>query len=316
MINPQPNPSHSLNERPAFSSIIIIIGFVLLGMALGQALFAFIVVIIGGISTNEFADLTSSLMQSPNGWLALMLGQGASSLCTFVLSGFLYWKLIEGKNLSELNFKPLPTTTVFLFAIIIQVFFLPFNGWLQAANQAMELPAALKGIEEYMRNMEDSLSGMTEFLTTFNTIPELILAFIVIAVIAGIGEEIIFRGLIQRKLQLGLKNPHAAIWIAAFIFSAIHFQFYGFFPRLMLGAMFGYFYYFTGNIWVPIVAHIFNNGLAVILLYLSHQKMVSTDLEKMDNVPFAAGIASFFLALGMMWFFRKYIANETQTSVS
>ncbi len=312
----QPKPSCSHNERPAFSSILMIVGFVLLGMASGQVLFAFIVVIIGGISTNEFADLTESLMQSPNGWLALMLGQGASSLCTFVFSGLLYWKLIEGKKFSDFSFKPLPVTTVFLFAVIIQVFFMPFNGWLQAANQAMELPAALKGIEDYMRSMQDSLSGMTEFLTTFDTIPELMLAFMVIAVIAGVGEEIIFRGLIQRKLQLGLKNPHAAIWIAAFIFSAIHFQFYGFLPRLMLGAMFGYFYYFTGNIWVPIVAHIFNNGLAVILLFLSHQKMVNAYLEKMDNVPFAARIASFFLAIGMLWFFRKYVATENQTGIS
>ncbi|MDP5120813.1 MAG: CPBP family intramembrane metalloprotease [Spirosomaceae bacterium] len=311
-----PKPAHSYNERPAFSSILMIIGFVLIGMALGQVLFMLVVVLIGGVGLNEFADLTGSLMQSPNGWLALMLGQAASSLFTFVFSGLLYWKLVERKKFSDFNFKPLPVTTVFLFAIIIQVFFLPFNGWLQAANQAMELPAALKGIEDFMRNMEDSLSGLTEFMTTFSTIPELILAFIVIAVIAGVGEEIIFRGLIQRKLQLGLKNPHAAIWIAAFIFSAIHFQFYGFLPRLMLGAMFGYFYYFTGNIWVPIVAHIFNNGLVVILLYLSHQKLVSADLEKMDNVPFAAGIASFFLALGMMWFFRKYIATENQTGIS
>lgn len=309
-MNSQSKSFSQLNERPAFSSILIIIGFVLIGMVFGNILAALIMVTVGGIGTDNISNINGALMDSPSGWLALMLGQGVAALFTFVFSGLLYWRLVEGKKFSDLSFRPLPSATIFLFAIIIQIFFMPFNGWLQATNESMQLPAALKGLEDFMRNMEDSLSGMTEFLTTFDTIGELILAFIVIAVIAGIGEEIIFRGLIQRKLQIGLKNPHAAIWIAAFIFSAIHFQFYGFLPRLALGAMFGYFYYFTGNIWVPIVAHIFNNGFAVTLLYLSHQELISAEVEKMDDVPFAAGIASFLLAIGLLWFFKKYNDRE------
>lgn len=309
----QPKPSYSHNERPAFSSILIIIGFVLIGMVVGQILTALILILVGGIGMNDLADLNGTLMSSPTGWLALILSQGVASLLMFVVSGLLYWKLVEGKRFSDFNFKPLPSTTIFLFVIVIQVFFMPFNGWLQAVNESMQFPAALKGMEDFMRGMEDSLAGMTEFLTTFDSIGELLLAFIVIAVIAGIGEEIIFRGLIQRKLYLATKNAHVAIWVAAFIFSAIHFQFYGFLPRLMLGAMFGYFYYFTGNIWIPIVAHIFNNGFAVILLYLSNQKLVSEEIEKMDNVPFSAGMVSFLVAIGLMLFFRRYTSDISST---
>jgi membrane protease YdiL (CAAX protease family) len=310
-MQPQPKPFTHHNERPAFSSILIIIGFVLIGMVVGQVFSALILVLVGGVNMNDLSDLNGSIMSSPTGWLALMLSQAIASLLMFVVSGLLYWNFVEGKKFSDFNLKPLPSATIFLFTIIIQVFFMPFNGWLQAVNQSMQFPEALKGIEDFMRSMEDNMAGMTEFLTTFDSISELILAFIVIAVIAGVGEEIIFRGLIQRKLYLATKNPHVAIWLAAFIFSAIHFQFYGFLPRLMLGAMFGYFYYFTGNLWVPIVAHVFNNGLAVILLYLSHQKMIGADIEKMDNVPFAAGVTSFFLAIGLIWFFKKYIDRET-----
>lgn len=305
-----PQPSHSLNERPAFSAILIIIGFVLIGMVIGNILAAVVMLTVGGIGTDNLSDINGALMESPNGWLALMLGQAVAALFTFVFSGLLYWKLVENKKFSDLSFRAVPPTGVFLFVIVIQVFFMPFNGWLQAVNQSMQLPAALKGVEDFMRNMEDSLSGMTEFLTTFNSVGELILAFLVIAVIAGVGEELIFRGLIQRKLYLATKNPHVAIWVAAFIFSAIHFQFYGFLPRLMLGAMFGYFYYFTGNIWVPIVAHIFNNGLALILLYLAHQKLISKDIEEMDNVPFPAAITSVILAIGLLWYFRKYTSDN------
>ena len=94
-----------------------------------------------------------------------------------------------------------------------------------------------------------------------------------------------FRGIVQRKFYIAFKNPHLAIWLSAFIFSAIHLQFYGFFPRMLLGAMFGYFYFWTGNLWVPILGHIFNNGLALILIHLVHLKKVSPDLEKLNIIP-------------------------------
>lgn len=305
-----PQPSHSLRERSPSSAILIIIGFVLIGMVIGNLLAAVVMLTVGGIGSDSLSDINGALMESSSGWLALMLGQAIAALCTFVFSGLLYWKLIENKKFSDLSFRALPPAAVFLFVIVIQVFFMPFNGWLQAINQSMQLPASLKGIEDFMRNMEDSLSGMTKFLTTFNSVGELILAFLVIAVIAGVGEELIFRGLIQRKLYLATKNPHVAIWVAAFIFSAIHFQFYGFLPRLMLGAMFGYFYYFTGNIWIPIVAHIFNNGLAVMLLFLSNQEMIGKDIEEMDNVPFPAAVTSVILAIGLLWYFKEYTSDK------
>ena len=301
---------NSTNERPALSSILIIIGFVIIGMVIGNIIAVGIMFSVGGLGTENLADPNAALMKSPSGWLALILGQAAAAIFTFIISGLLYWKLVEKKNFSDFNFRATPPAAVFLFVIVIQVFFMPFNGWLQALNESMKLPEALKGVEDFMRSMEDSLSGMTEFLTTFDSVGELVIAFIVIAVIAGIGEELIFRGLIQRKLYIATKNPHVAIWVAAFIFSAIHFQFYGFLPRLILGGLFGYFYYFTGNLWVPIVAHIFNNGLAIILIYLSNQKMISADIEEMDNVPFPAAIVSVLLATGLLWYFRKYSADE------
>lgn len=306
--------STKFNERPALSSILIIIGFVLIGMVVGNILAAIIMVLVGGIGMNDLANINGALMASPTGWLALMLGQGVAALLTFVAAGMLYWKLVEHKQFSDFNLKPTPSLAIFLFAIVVQLLFIPFNGWLQAANEAMQLPAALKGLEDFMKSMEDNLAEMTTFLTTFDTVGQLILAFIVIAVIAGIGEELIFRGLIQRKLHLAFNNPHIAIWGAAIIFSAIHMQFYGFFPRLMLGAMFGYFYYFTGNLWVPIVCHIFNNGFAVVMLYLSHKKVISDDLEKMDDVPFPAVITSVVLSIGLLWYFQKYTSDESTES--
>src|SRR5690606_12799644 len=110
-----------------------------------------------------------------------------------------------------------------------------------------------------LKEMEKAAAEITEFLATSDTLPQLLMNILVIGVIAGIGEELIFRGVVLRKLLKGLNNTHVAVWLSAIIFSAIHFQFYGFLPRAMLGALFGYLYVWTGNIRIPIAAHIFNN---------------------------------------------------------
>lgn len=290
------------NEREGWSGLLVAIGIFILMMVLGNVVAALLIIVIGGFDISQMANMSGALAESENGWLALTVSQGVASLLIFVFSAWFYWKVVEGKSLSEFNFKGFPAWSVVGFLILIQAAFLPFNGWLQSVNENMQLPASLKDLEDVLKAMEDSAAQMTELMTDINSPGRFILAFIVIAVIAGVGEELVFRGLIQRKLYLISKNQHVAIWIAAFIFSAIHFQFYGFLPRLMLGAMFGYFYYFTGNIWVPIIAHVFNNGLAIVMLYLVNQEVISPEIEKMDTVPVSAAILSLLLAVGGFYY--------------
>jgi membrane protease YdiL (CAAX protease family) len=293
------------NERNALSSILIIIGILLLAMVLGNIIVALFIIAIGGIGIGDLANINGSLMSSSSGWWALMIGQGVASILTFIVAGVFYWRVVESKKLSELNFKALDNFKIFGLVFLAQLCFLPLNSWFQEINAGMQLPEALSGVEKFLKSMEDSLAEMTEYLTQFDTLPKVIVGFVVIAVVAGIGEELIFRGLIQRKLYKGLKNPHTAIWLAAFIFSAIHFQFYGFLPRLFLGAMFGYFFLWTGNLWVPIVAHIFNNGFAVIMYYLANTQVMDAEIAEMEHFPVEIVAASTVLTAGMLWFFKK-----------
>jgi membrane protease YdiL (CAAX protease family) len=112
-----------------------------------------------------------------------------------------------------------------------------------------------------------------------------IICLLVVALIPAIGEEFLFRGALMRILGAWIKKPHLVVWITAFIFSAFHFQFYGFFPRLLLGAFLGYVYLYSGNIWVPITAHFLNNGLAVVMEYLSKNNVVQFNEEQMAALP-------------------------------
>jgi hypothetical protein len=78
-------------------------------------------------------------------------------------------------------------------------------------------------------------------------------------------------------------NHHVAIWITAILFSALHAQYFGFIPRMVLGAVLGYLFYFTNNLWIPIFAHFVNNGMAVIMAYLIQHDVISEDIEKIGS---------------------------------
>ena len=293
------------NERPALSSLLILLGLVLIGMVVGSILQILVMLPLTGV--NNLSKILTNPEDVPNAWLALILGQGLASFVLFIGVGWLYWQVIERKPMSALNFKQLPKAYIFLFVVIIQVCFLPFNSWLQTINSEMKLPKSMAGLEEFMKNMESQMGELTGMMTNFSSIWQLFLAILVIGIIAGVGEELIFRGLVQRKLWLGTGNIHIAIWGAAFIFSFIHFQFYGFLPRMLLGALLGYLYFWTGNLWVSIFAHAFNNSFAVVMIYLENHEIISPDLEKMENVPFQAVIISLVLTLVLLFYFRKLV---------
>jgi len=104
-------------------------------------------------------------------------------------------------------------------------------------------------------------------------------------------------------LQGYLRSPHWGIWLTAIIFSAIHVQFYGFLPRLFLGALFGYMYHYTGSLIYPILAHILNNSLTLLAVYLSNQGHLSIDMESTDTVSIPAALGGFLvLSLGFLYF--------------
>ncbi len=69
------------------------------------------------------------------------------------------------------------------------------------------------------------------------------------------------------------------IWVSAILFSALHMQFYGFFPRMLLGAFFGYLLLWSGSLWLPIIAHFVNNCVAVIFYYLKFNGIKVVDIE-------------------------------------
>jgi membrane protease YdiL (CAAX protease family) len=169
---------------------------------------------------------------------------------------------------------------------------LPLIGLLVYLNLLVDLP-------DWMERSEASSNALLEGVLTFEGPLELPLALLAIAVTAGLSEELMFRGLLQRGLLRPLVGPVAAIWIAAFLFSAVHLEFAGFLPRLLLGALLGYALRWTGSLWVPILLHALYNGVQVVITYgageFTPDTEVSTDLAVLLPLGVLSGTALVYL---------------------
>ena len=161
-----------------------------------------------------------------------------------------------------------------LIALFFAVAALPMISLLTEWNKGMELPSFLASMEEMMRQMEESAKEVTDQFLNTSSVGMMFVNLFVIALLPAVGEEMMFRGWLQRVLGKSV-NYHTAIWVSAFVFSAIHFQFYGFIPRMLIGAALGYLYCYTGSLWASIVAHFTNNAVAVISAFLVYNGYIS-----------------------------------------
>lgn len=304
------NASYRLTPEPQpLRSLLLLIGFILLGGAVGGVLAVAILGVASATSGGEVTmmDVLQAPNTVPNGWWWLMAVQSVSHVCTFLLPALLYWRVIDRRTLGELSFRPADQVNPLSWPLVVLlvIAFMPFNGLLIEWNQHISLPEALKPLEQWMREKEDQAAELTKFLTNFRTIPQLLLAVVVIGLLPAIGEEVLFRGVLQRKFIVWTGNIHAGVWLAAAVFSAIHVQFYGFVPRMLLGALFGYLFVWSGNLWVPILAHFVNNGFTVFMYFLYQNNYTSLNVDDTESVPVTVAIASLLVSVILLVVFRK-----------
>lgn len=167
----------------------------------------------------------------------------------------------------------------FLLAGIIIFTGLPLIGQLLEWNELLKLPPALKSIEHWMRNSENNASLITDLFLQTGSWQGLAANLLIMAIVPALGEEFIFRGILQPLLREWTKSKYAAVIISAFVFSAVHLQFYGFLPRFALGLYLGYLFFKCGSIWVPVFVHFMNNAISVIVAFFFFRGLIGTDYE-------------------------------------
>ena len=247
-----------------------------------QFLLLFLVLIISfipcyiiGITPVVVSDATDSI----NGqnidlykWL-----QSWSSIGIFILSSIIFIYLTEKKFVISTSF----TRAQLLLAICSMLFCLPIINFLALWNEGLHLPEFMAQIENWMRLSEAKSATIMEYFVAMDSYTDLVINLVVIALIPAIGEEFLFRGVIQRGLIKWKKKPHFGIWISAFLFSALHMQFLGFIPRFLIGGFFGYLFLWSGSIWLPVITHFLNNALAVLVIFTSSSVVASKKIESM-----------------------------------
>jgi uncharacterized protein len=299
----------SQTQRPLLSKILILVGLVMVFMVICSAIGIGFFSVMTGMPFAKVADFQSHLNDYPNMYNAVMVLQTFSTPIPFIGAGLFYWYVIEKQPINTLGFNDIALPTLFWVAFLV-IGFMGFDALIIEWNQGMQLPESMKGVTKWMKESEDATGELTKFLTNITSVPQLIIALVVVAVLAGISEELLFRGVLQNLVLKATNNPHVAIWFAAFTFSFIHFQFYGFVPRMLLGALFGYLYYWTKNLWVPMFAHFVNNGFTLYMAYLYSTKSVKFDIEDTKSVPLSMAFGSLVLTIIILRWFWMNSADE------
>lgn len=208
---------------------------------------------------------------------ALRIATVIQDLIMFILPAIVVAMLVTRVPAEFLSINRLSKGKNYILTLLPLVISIPAMNYLIEWNSSVQLPESLIEIQQWMQASEQNAENTIKSMLGSPTIPNLIMSILIIGVLAGLSEELFFRGALQKIFQSRPMNPHVAIWITAFIFSAIHMQFYGFVPRLILGAFFGYLVLWSGSLWLPIVAHAFNNIVTVLFTWLYNRGVLNMD---------------------------------------
>lgn len=307
-------PNLVSDRTPLLSLLIMLLnvflGFVVVGPMLGL-----------GVASFFYEGNLLNDIQNPNNQpgiaMALLITQSVASFIGLILFPTIHIVAIERKRISAF-FPPQHKPLFVLFLIMaVGLTFLIAISPLVEWNMNLKFPEFLKGFETWARDAEDKTARLTEIMTNFGSVSDLAIGLIVIALLPAIGEELVFRGMFQNEFYRGTGNIHLSIWASAIIFSAIHFQFYGFVPRLLLGALFGYLYYWSGTLLVPMFAHFFNNAFGVIMIYLHRHDITDLNVEDNTAAPIQYVVLNIVLTVGLLYYIKKhYRQAPEQTSNS
>ena len=211
-----------------------------------------------------------------------------------------------------------------VWAVVLMLVALPAINLLAHINEQMALPAFLEPLEAWMKTQEETAKNLTDQFMHVTTFGGLIINLLLMAVLPAISEELTFRGVLMNLFKVkgerlkvkGESVPHLAIWCSAILFSAIHLQFYGFVPRMLMGALFGYMLVWTGSLWTPILMHFTNNAMAVILYFVSLR--AGWDIEMMDaigtNDTLWLGVVSMVITIVGIYAFRRSTTMSNASS--
>jgi uncharacterized protein len=294
-----------LNPRKPELKFLQIVGILLrlLGfVVVGGLLAAFVYTTLAGISFEKLQE--TAMNPGPDSKFILWGFQGTNQLFMFIVLPFLYVYFFNKSLLAKFIHRSDNLISYSLLAFLLILVSIPIISWMSEWNKEIHLPDFMHGIEHWAEAKEAEAKRLTETIAYYSNTYEFIIALTVIAILPALGEEFLFRGIIQNEFIAIIKNPHTAIWITGFLFSFMHFQFFGFIPRMLLGVTFGYLYFWSGNILIPILVHFLNNAFTLIALNLYKQKVINIDPDSAESLPAISIIVSLIVFSFLLFIFK------------
>ncbi len=271
--------------------------------------------VIGGVASipiwivmtgKSFLSMQKEMM-NPANINALKVIQVVSTVIVFFIPAIITARIASAKPFQRLGFYSGVKINRAVLAALLMLCALPLVGFLAEINKAIPITASMKKMFD---GMESQYAEQVKMMATFKTPVDYILALFIIALLPALVEEVFFRGAMQNIFMRWFKIPWLVILITGLIFSAIHFSWYGFLPRMALGMVLGYIFYYTGNLWYSIIAHFFNNALMISILYWQYLKTKKVDMEVGDSAPWWAGIISAALVIGLFYLLKKTASTK------
>lgn len=268
-----------LKTKPAWIQLLLF-----LGMAFGIFIvFSFIGIFIlskmTGINVLEFQNVENWDASKPNMIIYIRGMLLIQFLSLFLIPSLLFSYFADPKPMHFIGLKKPSNAIYWVLGILVLLVAIPFVDFVGLVNQ--KLPFG--GAQSWMKSMEEEASKQIQFMLSKHTPSELILNLVFIAVFAGVGEELFFRGILQRIFIRLTNNPWYGIIITAAIFSAFHFQFFGFLPRFLLGILLGAVYWYSGSLWTAILSHFIYDGLMIVIIYLNPEMVKNLDATIMQQ---------------------------------
>lgn len=273
-----------------------------------------LLIMLGG---SVIALLLYSLCGNGGSLGALRFLQSLQSILIFAIPCILGAALWSDRPLHWLRLDRFPSLSPTLLTIALFVCGVPFVNLLSHFNQQFVLPESFHAIEEWMRESEENAHSLTMQFLSGVTCGDLLINLLVMAILPALSEEILFRGTFQ-PLFGESRHQHIAIWSCAILFSAIHLQFYGFIPRLVLGAVLGYMVVWSGSLWLPIIGHATNNAIAVVTYFVCQR--LGMDSAYADNLGTGdtlwLGVLSGVVIVGLIYALRRSLTMSKASSRS
>ena len=276
-----------------------------------------LIFIILSVSPLFFMSIISNILETPSDMSyegidrKMLMISNAVFLLLFLVPYFVIRNNVN-YNLRMKKIALYPLVLVMLSTIFFIIINSPIIEW----NKEINFPEFLSSFELWAQAKEKQLEAVTIHLISFENNFEYLIGILTIAIIPGFCEEYFFRGVLQKNLSLLIKNHHIAIFISAVIFSAFHLQFYGFFPRLLLGILFGYFYYWSGSLTYSVIAHTLNNFFSLTLFYVAGKgyfgENIELDVNSSPDIPLFFIIGALIIFCYLIVLLKRSIKNTNE----